>query len=160
MSFFSFQGLVHITCQIFLILFYFYLFIIFGCVGSSLLCVGFLQLRWVGATPRCGAWASHCGGLRRCGVRALESVDFSSCGAWAQQLWLMGSRAQAQQLWCMGPVAPWHVGSSRTRDWTRVPRTGRWIPNHCTTREAPTCQIYVCGVIFGSPLLSFKYLWG
>ena len=36
-------------------------------------------------------------------------VGFSSCGTWAQQLWLAGSRARAQQLWCTGFVAPRHV---------------------------------------------------
>ena len=35
----------------------------------------------------------------------------------------------------MGFVAPQHVGSSRTRDWTRVPWIGRQILNHCATRE-------------------------
>ena len=44
----------------------------------------------------------------------------------------------------MGPFAPWHVGSSRTRARTRVPCTGRQIPNHCATREAlflaPLCR--------------------
>ena len=45
-------------------------------------------------------------------------AGFSSCGTWAQQLWLAGSRVQAQQLWCTGLVAPWHVGSSWTRAWT------------------------------------------
>ena len=54
-----------------------------------------------------------------------------------QQLWLTGSRAQAQKLWRMGLVAPRHVGSSRTRAPTHVPCIGRWILNHCTTREAP-----------------------
>ena len=39
-----------------------YLFI-FGCFGSSFLCVGFLQLRQAGATLRRGAWASHYRGL-------------------------------------------------------------------------------------------------
>ena len=49
----------------------FILFIfIFGCVGSSLLRVGFLQLQRAGATLHCGAWASHCGDLSRCGARA------------------------------------------------------------------------------------------
>ena len=33
-------------------------------------------------------------------------------------------------------VAPWHVGSSRTRAQTRVPCVGRQILNHCNTREA------------------------
>ena len=54
--------------------FFIYLFI-FGCVGSSLLRAGFLQLWRAGATLRCSAWASHCGG-------------FSCCGAWA-----LGTRA-------------------------------------------------------------------
>ena len=40
-----------------------------------------------------------------------------------------------QKLWCMGLVALWHVGSSQTRDQTRVPYIGRWILIHCTTRE-------------------------
>ena len=71
-------------------------FIFFGCVGSSLLYAGFLQLRRAGATLRCGAWASHCGGFSCCRARAL--------GAWAQQLWLAGSRAQARQLWHAGSV--------------------------------------------------------
>ena len=45
-----------------LFIFYFYLFI-FGCVGSSLLRASFLYLRRAGATLRCSAWASHCGGF-------------------------------------------------------------------------------------------------
>ena len=36
----------------------------------------------------------------------------------------------------MGLVAPWHVGSSQTRARTLVPCIGRWILNHCATREA------------------------
>ena len=35
----------------------------------------------------------------------------------------------------MGLVAPRHVGSSQTRDRTRVPCIGRRILNHCATRE-------------------------
>ena len=48
-------------------------------------------------------------------------TGFSSCGTWAQQLWLAGSRAQAQQLWHMGSVALRHVGSSQTRARSHVP---------------------------------------
>ena len=65
----------------------FYLF--FGCFGSSLLCAGFLHLRWLLL-------------LRSTGSRL---TGFSSCGAQAQQLWLAGSRARAQQLWCTGSRA-------------------------------------------------------
>ena len=40
-------------------LIYLFIFIfIFGCVGSSFLCEGFLQLRQAGATHHRGAWAS------------------------------------------------------------------------------------------------------
>ena len=39
-------------------------------------------------------------------------VGFSSCGMWALQLWLMGSRAQAQQLWHTALVSPWDLPGS------------------------------------------------
>ena len=45
-------------------------------------------------------------------------------------------------MWCTGLVAPRHVGSSRTRDRTRVPCIGRRILNHCATREAPQTPIF------------------
>ena len=86
---------------------------------SSLQCAGF-SLSWLLLL-----WSM---GFRRAG--------FSSCGSWAQQLWLVGSRAQAQQLWCKGLVAPQHVGSSRARVQTCVPSIGRRILNRWATREA------------------------
>ena len=75
---------------------------------SSLWCMGF-SLRWLLLLWSTGS---------RC-------VGFSSCSMRAQQLWLAGL------------VAPQHVGSSRTRDRTHVPCIGRWILNHCATREVP-----------------------
>ena len=77
--------------------------------------------------------------LRSTGSRC---TGFSSCGTWAQQLWLRGSRAQAQQLWLTGLVALQHVGSSQTRAQTRVPCIGRRILNRCATREAHGCLFY------------------
>ena len=77
------------------ILFFFFLIylFIFGCAGSSLLRTGFLQLQRAGATLRCGARASHCGGFSCCRARALGmrvsvivAHRLSSCGAWAQLL--------------------------------------------------------------------------
>ena len=81
-----------------------YLFI-YGCVGSSLLRAGVLQLQQAGASLRCGARASHCGGFSCCGAPALgtwasvvaacglsscgsQALErrLSSCGAWAQLL--------------------------------------------------------------------------
>ena len=87
---------------------------------SSVRCVGF-SLPWLLS-------------LRSTGSRY---TGFSSCGTLAQQLWLVISRAQAQQLRCTGLAALWHVGSSRTRDRSCVPCTGRRILNHCATREVP-----------------------
>ena len=102
----------------FLKIYLFLILFIFGCVGSSLL----RGLSLVAASR--GYSSLWCAGfslwwlllLRSTGCR---SVGFSSCGSWAQQLWHTGSRAQAQQLWRTGLVAPWHVGSFRTRDQTR-----------------------------------------
>ena len=65
-------------------------FFFFGCVGSSLLRVGFFYLRQVWATLRCGAQASCCGGFSCCGARALgvrasvvAACGLSSCSTWA-----------------------------------------------------------------------------
>ena len=58
------------------ILFYFFNFIylfIFGCVGSSFLREGFLQLWQAGATLQRGARASHYRGLSCCGAQAPEA---------------------------------------------------------------------------------------
>ena len=93
---------------------------------SSLLCTGF-SLQWLLL-------------LRSIGSRR---TGFSSCSTWAHQLWLSGSGAQAQQLWHTGLVAPWHVGSSQTRARTHVPCIGRWILNHCATREVPYFIVFL-----------------
>ena len=45
--------------------------------GLSLVAAG-------GATLRCGARASHCGGFSCCGAWALGAAGFSSCGTQAQ----------------------------------------------------------------------------
>ena len=84
--------------------FFVYLFIYyFGCVGSSLLRVGFLQLQQAGATLRCGAQASHSSGFSCCGAWALgrrasvvAARGLSSCGSQALQhrLSSCGERAQ------------------------------------------------------------------
>ena len=134
--------LVSSVMQLKICFFYFFinLFIclfIFGCVRSSLLHAGFLQLRRAGATLRCGARASHCGGCSCCGARALGTWASVVVARGLQQLWLAGSRAPAQQLWCTGLVALRHVGSSGARARTRVPCIGKQILNHRATREAP-----------------------
>ena len=108
----------------FLPLYFYFLFLnlfIYGCVGSSFLFEGFLQLWQVGAALHRGARAFHCRGLSCCGAQAPD--------------------AQAQQLWLTGLVALRHVGSSQTRARTCVSCISRQILNHCATREAPGYKI-------------------
>ena len=82
----------------------------FGCTGSSLLCRFSSSCReqgvgygWLLLLQE--AWALGCEG-------------FCSFSTWAQSLRLPSSRAQAQWLWRVSLAAPWHVGSSQTRDQT------------------------------------------
>ena len=84
--------LIHSFLSFFFLINLFYFFI-FGCFGSSLLCTGYLQLRRVGATLRCSARASHCGGFSCCKARApgtrasvVVACGLSSCGSRAQLL--------------------------------------------------------------------------
>ena len=49
----------------------------------------------------------------------------------------------ALQLWCSGLTALLlHVESSRTRNRTCIPCTGRWVPNYGTTWEVPQFFFY------------------
>ena len=97
----------------------------------------YFWLRWVFIAARGPPSVAVCGGYS-----LLRWVGFSS--RWLLPLWSTGSRrmgfsscgTRAQELWLVGIVAPRHVGSSWTRVQTRVPCIGRWIPNHCATREA------------------------
>ena len=59
-------------CGFFFFLIIIYLFI-YGCVGSSFLCEGFLQLRQTGATLHRGARASHYRGLSCCRAQAPDA---------------------------------------------------------------------------------------
>ena len=66
------------------------------------------------AFSSCGKWASHCSDLSCCRAHSL------------------GTRAQ--RLWCPALAAPRYAESSRTRDWTLAPCTGRRILPCFTTR--------------------------
>ena len=57
----------------FLKIYYLFIIFIFGRVGSSFLCEGFLQLQRVGATLHRGARASHYRGLSCCGAEAPDA---------------------------------------------------------------------------------------
>ena len=123
---------------LFLFIFYFIFWLhwVFVAVGTLSLVVvsgGYSPLQRTGFSLR---WPLL---LQSTGSR---HMGFSSCSTRAQQLWFAGSRAQAQLLWRMGLVAPWHVGSSRTRARTHVPCIGRRILKHCATREGPKCAYF------------------
>ena len=91
----------------------------------------FLAARWLSLVTANGGYSSlWCVGFSLQWFLLLQSTGsrrkgFSSCDT------------QDQQLWRTGLVAPRHVGSSRTRARTRVPCIGRWVLNHCATREVP-----------------------
>ena len=88
--------------------------------GYSLLrCAGF-SLRWLLLLQSTGS----------------RPAGFSSCST------------QAQLLWHTGLADPRHVGSSQTRAQTRVPCTGRWIPNHGATKEAPVLHSFTYCFLF------------
>ena len=70
-SFFFFKWFVKFCAGDFFF-FKFYLFI-FGCVGSSFLCEGLLQLRRAGATLHRGSRGSHYRGLSCCGAQAPDA---------------------------------------------------------------------------------------
>ena len=91
----------------------------FSCAKSLLLHVAFSNI---------GEWR-----LLFTVVLRLLIVVTSCCGA--QALERADSVAVAHGLGC--PEAC--VRSSLTRDRTRLPFIGRWIFNHRTTREVPTC---------------------
>ena len=83
----------------------FILFIYFWLHWVFVAACGFLQLRQVGATLRCSAGASHCGGFSCCRARALgmrASVvvarGLSSCGSQAVERRLSRCGARAQLL--------------------------------------------------------------
>ena len=106
------------------ILFYF----IFDSTESLLLCMSFLQRQQAGPVLAVGMCFSLWWLLLS------QSVGSRACRL--RQLRLAGPRVWAQQLWYTGLVAPSLVGSSWTRDQTRVPCIGRRIPI-CATREVP-----------------------
>ena len=97
--------------------FFFLIIILFLAVLGLRFCArAFSSCGKAGATLHRGVWVSHYRGLSCCGAQAPD--------------------AQAQQFWLTGLVAPRHVGSSQMRARTHVPCIGRWILNHCATREA------------------------
>ena len=122
--------------SIYIILLFFLIYFIFGCMGSSLLC-GLSLLAVHGLLIAVASlFAEH---------RLCRYSGFRSCSTWARELQLPGSGAQAQWLWCTGLVAPQRLGSSQISDRTHVPCISKQILTHCTTREVPYIILGGCG---------------
>ena len=105
---------------------------IFGCTGSWLLLYRLSLVARV-KSNLCVVQTSHGNGFS-CRISS-GHTGFRSFSMWAQQLWLMGSRARAQLLWHTGLVSLRQVGSSQTRSQIHIPHIGRQILIHCATRE-------------------------
>ena len=100
------------------------IFFIFGCPGSC-----------------CGLWAfSRCSG-QRLGFSHRVWASHAAASLVAE---LCSRACGLQQLRLTGLAAPWHVGSSPTRDWTRVPCVGRRVLNQWTAREVLTVSFFSC----------------
>ena len=99
--------------------------IISGCAGFLLLCAGFFRL-WCASFSLWWLLVLRSMGSREFGLQRLQLTD---SGAWGQSMWPMGL------------VAPRHVESFWTRDWTCVTYRGRRIltteppekPHDCVT---------------------------
>ena len=71
--FFKYRRIFFLKRNSFIFIIYLFIYLFFGCVGSSFLCKGFLQLRWAGATLHRGARASHYRGLSCCGAQTPDA---------------------------------------------------------------------------------------
>ena len=98
-------------------------------------------LHWVLVAARTFLYLWRVGLFSRCSERASHYRGFSCCRAWALGL--------------VGSVALQHVESSRNRNWTHVPCTGRHILNHWTTREVLVADL-VCAVLGMNCVLTYK----
>ena len=110
--------------------FFFFFFLIFWLcwvfVGACLLFCSCSERRllFIAVHGLLIAVASLC-----CGAQAL--------GTQASVVVARGFYSAGSVLRHMGLLAPWNVGSSWTRAGAHVPCIGRWILNHCATREVP-----------------------
>ena len=104
-SFFYFSCLLALVRNSSTMFFFFFSFFLFGCVGSSLLCAGFLQLWRAGPTLCFSEQAFPCSGFSYCGAWApcarasvVVARGLSSCGSWAVEHRLNSCGARAQLL--------------------------------------------------------------
>ena len=104
------------------------------CAESLLLHGLFSGCSSIGLVSSCGTRASLAVEQRLWSMQAstVAACRLSSCSSQALE-------HRLQWLWCSGLVAPQHMGSSPTRDWTHVSRIGRWILYYWATGETTLC---------------------
>lgn len=74
-------------------------------------------------------------------------------------LWAQALGMQAQYLLSHGLSCPSTCGSSWTRGWTHIPCTDRQTLIHCTTKEAPSLQIFDQSVCSSGSAKRAHTLW-
>ena len=105
---------------------------LFGCAAYSLLHRLFSSCGKQGLLSSCCVWASSGSGFLCC-------VQSTSSRAWG----LQQSQFPGSELWHMGLVVLQHVGSSQTRDQTRVSYTGRQILYHWAIKPQSLLLIFL-----------------
>ena len=116
---------------VFLIIIYFCLYWVFVAVWA------FLKLWGAGAILQLWGMGFSMQWRLLLGITGSRACPF-------QQLRHAGSRAQTRKSWRTGLVALQHVGSSCTRDDTRVSCISRWILHHLATWEALLFLSFIC----------------
>ena len=109
-------------------------FVCLGYLGSSLLHVGFLQLKQAGATLHCSTWAYHC-------------VVFSCCRAQAPGV-------RAQYFWRTGLVASGQVASAQPRIELVSPALAGGLLSTGPPRKSPYYSLLLFSLLFSIYLLS------
>ena len=104
-------------------------------------CVAFVSCSEQGLLSSCRVQGSHCGGFSFCGAQPLGGATSvvagrSGRGSWALEHWLSSCGTRRF-------VAPRRVGSSQSKDRTRVPCIGRQTLNYWTTRRALPVFLFV-----------------
>ena len=84
---------------------------VFGCTGSLLQRVNFLQLQ-AGMLSSCGVQASHCAGFSCCGPQAIGCTGFSTCSACG--IFLNQGLNLCPLFWQADSLPLDHRGSSKT----------------------------------------------
>ena len=141
------------------IIFLYFIFVRFIYSLLLFLVVGvFLAARGLFLAAAGGKYPSLCPGFSLLWVLlGAQDLGSQALGVAAHRLRSCGSKPGARLLWHMGLVAPWHMESFWTRDWTGISCIVRLIlgPGHWINREAP-CTLSMC-LIFQKSIMTLCF---